>query len=44
MGSLSAKNWSVKYLLYVIDVFAKYAWVTPLKDQKLKQLFMVLLK
>ena len=34
MGSLSAKNRDVKYLLCVIDVFIKYAWVKPLKDKK----------
>ena len=34
MGSLSCKNRSVKYLLYAIDVFTKYAWVKPLKDRK----------
>ena len=26
-----------KYLLCVIDVFNKYAWVKPLKDKKGKQ-------
>ena len=25
--SLSSKNRNIKYLLYVIDVFTKYAWV-----------------
>ena len=34
MGSLSSKNKNVKYLLWVIDVFTKYAWVKPLKDEK----------
>ena len=34
MESLSAKNKSVKYLLCVIDVFIKYAWVKPLQDKK----------
>ena len=28
----SSKNWNVKYLLCVVDVFIKYAWVTRLKD------------
>ena len=32
--SLSSKNKNVKYLLCVIDVFTKYAWVKPLKDNK----------
>ena len=27
MGSLSSKNWGVDYLLCVIVVFTKYAWV-----------------
>ena len=36
MESLSTKNKSIKYLLCVIDVFAKYAWVKPLKDKKSK--------
>ena len=31
MVSLSSKNKNVKYLLYVIDVFTKYAWVKHLK-------------
>ena len=34
MASLSSKNKTVKYLLCVIDVFTKYAWVKPLKDKK----------
>ena len=36
MGSLSSKNKNAKYLLCVIDVFTKYAWVKPLKDIKAK--------
>ena len=35
MGSLSSKNRGDKYLLYVIDVSVKYAWIKPLKDQKM---------
>ena len=35
--SLSSKNKNVKYLLYVIDVFTKYAWVKPLEDEKGKR-------
>ena len=42
MGSLSTKNWSVKYLLCVIDTFTKYAWVKTLKDKKVKQSLVVL--
>ena len=34
MGSLSSKNRNVRYLLFVIDVFTKYAWVKLLKDKK----------
>ena len=34
MESLSSKNKNVKYLLCVIGVFPKYAWVKPLKDKK----------
>ena len=34
MESLPSKNKNVKHLLYVIDVFTKYAWVKPLKDKK----------
>ena len=32
--SLSSKNKNVKYLLYVIDVFTKYAWIKTLKEKK----------
>ena len=34
MESLPSEDENVKYLLYVIDVFTKYAWVKPLKDKK----------
>ena len=33
MGSLCSKNSAVKYLLFVIDVFTKYAWVKLFKDK-----------
>ena len=33
MGSLSSNNKNFEYLLYVIDVFTKYAWVIRLKDK-----------
>ena len=36
MRPLSSKNEGVKYLLRVIDVFTKYAWVKPLKIKKAK--------
>ena len=35
-GSISSKNRDVKYLLCVIDVFTKYAWVKHLKDKTAK--------
>ena len=34
MQSLSRKNKGIKYLLSVIDLFSKYAFVIPLKDKK----------
>ena len=36
MESLSSKNKNVKYLLCIIQAFAKYAWVKPLKEKKRK--------
>ena len=33
IGSSSSKDWSVKYLLCVIDVFTYCAWVKTLKDR-----------
>ena len=36
MKSLSSKNINVKYLLCVIDIFTKYAWLKPLKYKKCK--------
>ena len=36
MGSLSSKYQDVKYLLCVIDVLNKYAWVRPLTNKKPK--------
>ena len=41
MELLSSKNKNAKYLLCVIDVFTKYAWVKPLKDQKGKTVLKV---
>ena len=35
-GILSCKNQGVKLLLYVVDVFNKYARVKSLKDKKAK--------
>ena len=34
MQSLSKYNKGIKYLLCAIDLFSKYAWVSPLKDKK----------
>ena len=34
MQSLSKYNKGIKYLLYAIDLFSKYAWVIPIKDKK----------
>ena len=34
MQSLSRKNKGIKYLLFVIDLYSKYAFVLPLKDKK----------
>ena len=37
MRSISSKNWGVKYLLGIMDIFTKYARVKSLlglKDQK----------
>ena len=36
MGSLSSFNRGVKYLLCVIDIFIKYAWVQPYEDKNAK--------
>ena len=34
MQSLSKCNKGIKYLLRVVDLFSKYAWVVPLKDKR----------
>ena len=34
MQSLSKYNKRIKYLLCVIDLFSKYAWVVPIKDKR----------
>ena len=34
MQSLSKHNKGIKYLLFAIDWFSKYAWVIPIKDKK----------
>ena len=44
MQSLSRKNKGIKYLLCALDLFSKYAFVTPLKDKKESVLLMHLIK
>ena len=34
MQLLSKHNKGIKFLLCVIDIFSKYAWVIPLKDKR----------
>ena len=34
MQSLSSENKGIRYLLCVIDLFSKYAWVAPLKHRR----------
>ena len=34
MQLLNRYNKGIRFLLYVIDIFSKYAWVVPLKDKK----------
>ena len=34
MQLISKSDKGIKYLLCVIDLFSKYAWVVPLKDKK----------
>ena len=34
MQLISKCNKGIRYLLCVIDLFSKYAWVVPLKDKK----------
>ena len=44
MESLYSKNRGIKYLLCVIDVFTKYAWLNLWRIEKLKLFLMVLLE
>ena len=37
MESLFSKNKNIKYLLCVVDVFTKTAWVKPLKNENGKK-------
>ena len=34
MQLISKSNKAIRFLLCVIDIFSKYAWVIPLKDKK----------
>ena len=34
MQLLSKYNKGIRFLLCVIDIFSKYAWIVPLKDKK----------
>ena len=34
MQLISKFNKGFRFVLYVIDIFSKYAWVVPLKDKK----------
>ena len=34
MQLINKYNKGIRYLLYAIDLFSKYAWVVPLKDKK----------
>ena len=47
MQLLSKYNKGIRFLLYVIDIFSKYAWVVPLKDRKgisIVKAFQIILK
>ena len=44
MQIISKFNQGFKFLLCVIDIFSKYAWVVPLKDKKVLVLFMLFIK
>ena len=34
MQLISMFNTGTRFLLFVVDIFRKYAWVVPLKDEK----------
>ena len=38
LSKLSKSNDKLRYLLCIIDVFSKYAWVVPIKDKTGKTL------
>ena len=41
MQLISKFSKGFRFLLWIIDIFSKYAWVVPLKDKKLLQLLML---
>ena len=41
MQLISKFNKGICFLLFVIDIFCKYAWVTPLKDKRVLQIPML---
>ena len=44
MQLISKFNKGFRFLLCIIDIFHKYAWVIPLKDEKVLVLLMLLKK
>ena len=44
MQSINKVNKKIHFLLSVIDIFSKYAWVVPLKETKVLQLLMLFKK
>ena len=47
MQLLSKRNKGIRFLLFAIDIFSKYAWVVPLKDKKVISIvkaFQIILK
>ena len=41
-ADLNKFNKGIRFLLCVIDIFSKFAWFIPLKDNKLLELLMLL--
>ena len=39
MQLISKFNKKTRFLLCVIDIFSKYAWVVPIKDKKVVAIF-----
>ena len=44
MQLISKFNNEFRFLLCVIDIFSKYAWIVPLKDKKVLQILMLFRK